>query len=142
MGCWGMGITQSDEFCEVYDRFLEEYDQGRAVAEIREGLLLEYLGECDEEDGVLHDVYFAIAKAEWMCAEQSKAILDKVRYIIDNDLNITFYRELGATKSDLQLRCKNFGRHCKCHAECQGKGIHRKSNNHPHYPRGLFFGIV
>ena len=107
MGCWGMGITQSDEFCEVYDRFLEEYDQGRAVAEIREGLLLEYLGECDEEDGVLHDVYFAIAKAEWMCAEQSKAILDKVRYIIDNDLNITFYRELGATKSDLQLRCKN-----------------------------------
>ena len=107
MGCWGMGITQSDEFCEVYDRFLEEYDQGKTVAEITEEILSEYLSEFDENDGVLHDVYFAIAKAEWMCSEQSKKTLDKVQHIIDNDLNIAFYRELGATKSDLQLRYKN-----------------------------------
>lgn len=26
MGCWGMGLTQSDEFCNVYDQFMEEYD--------------------------------------------------------------------------------------------------------------------
>ena len=107
MGCWGMGITQSDEFCEVYDRFLEEYDQGKSVAEIAEAILSEYLSEFDKNDGVLHDVYFAIAKAEWMCTEQSKKTLDKVQHIIDNDLNIAFYRELGATKSDLQLRYKN-----------------------------------
>ena len=107
MGCWGMGITQSDEFCEVYDRFLEEYDQGKTVVEITEKILSEYLSEFDENDGVLHDVYFAIAKAEWMCSEQSKKTLDKVQHIIDNDLNIAFYRELGATKSDLQLRYKN-----------------------------------
>ena len=42
MGCWGMGITQSDEFCEVYDRFLEEYDQGKTVVEITEKILSEY----------------------------------------------------------------------------------------------------
>lgn len=107
MGCWEMGITQSDEFCEVYDRFLDEYDQGKTVAEITESILSEYLGEFDETDGVLHNVYFAIAKAEWMCSEQSEKMLEKVQHIIDNNLNIAFYRELGATKSDLQLRYKN-----------------------------------
>ena len=59
MGCWGMGITQSDEFCEVYDRFLEEYDQGKTVVEITEKILSEYLSEFDENDGVLHDVYIS-----------------------------------------------------------------------------------
>ena len=107
MGCWGMGITQSDEFCEVYDRFLEEYDKGNPVVKIREEILSEYTGNFDENDGILHDVYFAIAKAEWMCAEQSDIILDKVQYIVDNNLNIEFYRELGAMESDLRLRKRN-----------------------------------
>ena len=24
MGCWGMGMTQSDQFMEVYEAFMEE----------------------------------------------------------------------------------------------------------------------
>ena len=107
MGCWGMGLTQSDDFCDVYDRFMEEYDNGKSVSEISESILSEYLSEFDENDGTLHDVYFALAKAEWMCVEQSTKILDKVQDIIDNNLNIAFYQELGASKSDLEKRLKN-----------------------------------
>lgn len=36
MGCWGMGLNQSDEYCEVYEDFMQSYDKGMAVAEIRQ----------------------------------------------------------------------------------------------------------
>ena len=107
MGCWGMGMTQSDEFCEVYDRFMERYNNGDEVPAITNEILKEYHGEFPDDDGILHDVYFALAKAEWMCCAQSKAILDRVNEIIGSGANISFYRELEATEKDLKIRQKN-----------------------------------
>ncbi len=107
MGCWGMGITQSDEYCEIYERFMEEYDEGKSVADITKDILEEYLDEFEETDGVLHDVYFALGKAQWMCGGISEAIYNRVRQIIENGDNINFYQELDAAESDLKLRKKN-----------------------------------
>ena len=107
MGCWGMGMTQSDEFCEYYDNFMNEYDNGKTVAEITAGILAKYHAEFDDNDGVMHDVYFALAKAEWMCCEQSELVLDRVKEIIESGANIEFYRELNATEKDLTLRQRN-----------------------------------
>ena len=107
MGCWGMGMTQSGEFCEVYDCFMKQYNNGDEVSAITEKILKEYHSEFSDDDGILHDVYFALAKAEWMCCAQSKKILDKVKEIIDSEANINFYRELEATEKDLKTRQKN-----------------------------------
>lgn len=107
MGCWGMGMTQTDEFCEIYDKFMDFYNNGKAVSEISSAILAEYHAEFDDNDGVMHDVYFALAKAEWMCCEQSELILSRVREIIESDANIKFYRELGATEKDLKIRRNN-----------------------------------
>lgn len=107
MGCWGMGITQSDEFCEVYDHFMERYNNGDEVCTITDDILKEYNREFSDDDGVMHDVYFALAKAEWMCCAQSKMVLDKVKIIIESGANICFYRELEATEKDLKARQKN-----------------------------------
>ena len=107
MGCWGMGITQSDEFCEIYERSMERYNNGDEVSVITDGILNEYHSEFSYNDGVLHDVYFALAKAEWMCCAQSKMILDRVKDIIESGANICFYRELEATEKDLKVRQKN-----------------------------------
>ena len=107
MGCWGMGITQSDEFCEVYDQFMKRYNNGDEVSAITEDILIEYNSEFSEDDGVMHDVYFALAKAEWMCCAQSKMIFDKVKNIIESGANICFYRELEASEKDLKVRQKN-----------------------------------
>ena len=107
MGCWGMGIAQSDEFCEYYDNFMEEYDNGKAVAEITAGILAKYRAEFDDDDGVMHDVYFALAKAEWMCCEQSELVLNRVKEIIESGANIEFYRELEASEMDLIVRQRN-----------------------------------
>lgn len=107
MGCWGMGLTQSDEYCEIYERFVEEYDEGKPVADITKDILEDYLDEFEEDDGVLHDVYFALGKAEWMCGGISHAIFNRISEIIKNDENIIFLRELEATESDLKIRKKN-----------------------------------
>lgn len=107
MGCWGLGIAQSDEFCECYDDFMDEYDNGKAVSEITAAILAEYRDEFDDDDGVMHDIYFALAKAEWMCCEQSEFILNRVKEIIESGANIEFFRELEATESDLKVRRKN-----------------------------------
>lgn len=94
MGCWGMGLTQSDEFCEIYDKFMDSYNEGVAVSEITAVILAEYHSEFDDNDGVMHDVYFALAKAEWMCCEQSELVLNRVKEIIESGANIEFYREV------------------------------------------------
>lgn len=108
MGCWGMGIAQSDEFCEVYEEFMHAYDNtGKMVFEITNDILKEYHAEFDDEDGVMHDVYFALAKAEWMCCEQSELVLNRVKEIVESGANIAFYKELEATDSDLKKRQKN-----------------------------------
>lgn len=107
MGCWGMGIAQTDEFCEVYEQFMDAYDEGEAAEKITADILEEYHEEFPDEDGVMHDVYFALAKAEWMCCAQSPLILQRVKEIIDSEANILFYREMGAREPDLKTRRKN-----------------------------------
>lgn len=104
MGCWGMGITQSDEYCEVYERFLEDYDSGMLVADISKNILEEYQQEFDENDGIIHDVYFALGKAQWMCGGISDDLFHRIRQIIESGENLTFLRELGASDKDLIIR--------------------------------------
>ena len=107
MGVWGMGLTQSDEFCEIYERFMDRYNYGDEVSAIVSDILAEYENEFSHDDGILHDVYFALAKAEWMCCAPSERVQKRVREIIESDANIAFYRESGAKDADLKLRKKN-----------------------------------
>lgn len=107
MGSWGMGITQSDEYCDIYERFMEEYDEGKPMSDIKADILEEYLEEFDKNDGALHDVYFAIGKVEWMCGGISDVIFKIISDIIKFGKNIAFYKSLGVIESDLKLRQKN-----------------------------------
>ena len=127
MGCWGMGITQSDEYCEIYERFMEEYDEGKPLSDIKQDILEEYLAEFDENDGVLHDVYFALGKAEWMCGGISDDIFGKISHIISTGENIDFYRELEATEHDLKLRKKNLDKFLTSLSTPRGKTKKRKT---------------
>jgi len=124
-----MGLAQSDEFMDIYEKFMNEYDNGRKVHEISSELLDGYRKEFDDDDGVLHDVYFALAKAEWMCCEQSEEILKKVREIIESGANIDFYRELEATERDLKVRRKNLEKFLKMLLVPREKPRKRKRNS-------------
>lgn len=104
MGCWGMGIAQNDEYGEVYERAMEAYDAGEDITAATQKILQEYLAEFDAEDGVLHDVYFALAKAQWMCGALTEDILHRVETIIESGANVEWMRSLDATESDLVQR--------------------------------------
>lgn len=104
MGYWGVGITQCDEYGEIYDRFMEEYDEGKPVTDITNDILEEYIEQFGESDGILHDVYFALGKAEWMCGGVSDSIMERIIQIIENDENLEFWRELEADEKDIKQR--------------------------------------
>lgn len=135
MGCWGMGLTQNDEYCEVYERFMEEYDEGKPVVDITNDILEEYLDQFEADDGVLHDVYFALGKAEWMCGGISEALLNRITQIINCDENIEFYRELEAEESDLKLRQKNLEKFLSGLLIPRGKTRKRKVSTDKYIPK-------
>lgn len=107
MGVWGAGITQSDEYCEVYDTFMEKYDAGESVEAITEEILNIYFSEFDADDGILHDVYFALAKCQWMCGALSETVMGTVKDIIQSGKNLAFLNELEADDRFLRDRKKN-----------------------------------
>lgn len=45
---------------------MEKYDAGKSVDTITDEILDGYLSEFDADDGILHDVYFALAKCQWI----------------------------------------------------------------------------
>lgn len=152
MGCWGMGMAQSDEFCEIYDQFMECYDEGMAVEEITQKILAEYHEEFSDDDGVLHDVYFALAKAEWMCCRQSAPVLRQVSEIIESGANLDFYRELGASQKDLKTRKQNLDKFWAMLQEPRATPRRRKKKSRPaetekglvfwYKSKGTFYGAV
>ena len=107
MGVWGAGLTQSDEYCEVYDSFMEKYDAGESVEVITDEILNGYLSEFDANNGILHDVYFALAKCQWMCGALSEALMNRVKDIIQNGKNLEFLKELDADDRFLRDRKKH-----------------------------------
>ena len=95
MGVWGTGLTQSDEFCEVYDSFMEKYDAGESIDVITDEILNGYLSEFDAENGILHDVYFALAKCQWMCGALSESVMNTVKDVIQNGKTWSFLKSWG-----------------------------------------------
>ena len=104
MAFWGMDLMQSDEFCEVYDEYIDLYDAGSDPSIITPFLLEKYRSRFNGEQNLPHNVYFALAKAEWTLGTQSEAILLRVNEIIDHDENIMYYRSLGFSEAELAER--------------------------------------
>lgn len=110
MGYSEMGITQTDEYQETYDRFMEEYDMGKPVLYITSDILEDYVAEFGANSGILHGVYYALAKSQWMCGGISDEIMEKVYYFIESGVDLEFYRNLGADELDLKRRKRNLNK--------------------------------
>lgn len=101
-----MGLAQNDKFCEIYERFMDEYDAGRPVEEISAELMEEWLEAFDAADGVMHNVWFALAKAQWMCGGAAPDVLAQVERIVESGADLAYLKELEATERDLKARQK------------------------------------
>ena len=101
MAFWGMDLNQSDEFCEIYNEYMDLYDIGLEPAEITQQMLQKY-----QKEAIPHNAFFAIAKAGWSLGFRSESVFSRVNQIIDNRENIAYYRSLGFSEQDINERSK------------------------------------
>ena len=69
MAFWGMELNQSDEFCEIYNEYMDLYDIGLEPAEITQQMLQKY-----QKEAIPHNAFFAIAKAGWSLGFRSERV--------------------------------------------------------------------
>ncbi|MDE6293932.1 MAG: hypothetical protein K2L88_04850 [Clostridiales bacterium] len=110
MGRWAMSVSASDEYQEVKDEFFKQfYYTEKTLEEIEQSILEYYQNEYssfDANDGVWHDVYFALADCEWKCGNLSARLLLKVEDIIKNKLDLLYMESLMASPHNLETREK------------------------------------
>lgn len=106
MAFWGMDLTQSDEFCEVYEEYMDWYDAGFDPPVITCSMLEKYLKVFGTPSKIPHNIVFAIAKAEWTLGFRSEGIFSRVNEIIETDENIAYYDSLGFSEAELAERKK------------------------------------
>ena len=102
MAFWGMDLTQSDEFCETYDEYMDLYDIGLEPINVTKQILGKY--PANEIALIPHNVLFAVAKAEWSVGFRSENVFLRVNEVIDQGENIAYYRSLGFSERELEER--------------------------------------
>lgn len=106
MGTWGINVKSNDDFLDIYEDIMKQFNNGISFDVIIKEFLNMYEKEYKDELYQLHNLYFALAYSCWECGYYDKAIFEKVKKIIDDGSDIEAWRELGAEKSDLKKREK------------------------------------
>lgn len=103
MGAWGTGISSNDTYADIYEQFIDLYNEGLSVPEITNRLINENQETINlEEDAP--NFWFAIANGQWECKALDKEIFSKVEYLINSGEDIRIWKELEASPKDLKLR--------------------------------------
>lgn len=105
MGAWGTGISSNDTYCDIYDQFIDLYNDGHSASAITEKLIRDNQEAIEiREDAP--NFWYAIANAQWECKDLESEILGRVRDYIESGEDLKIWEELGATKADLRERKK------------------------------------
>lgn len=104
MGTWGVGILSDDLAKDVYDEFMELYDDGLSLFDIR-SKIEDSFQNMDEEE--THLFTLALAKAQWECQALDKDILDRVRYIVQNEIGFESWKKEGIAAYNKRARILN-----------------------------------
>lgn len=105
MGAWGTGISSNDTYTDIYEQFVDLYNDGLSVSEITKRLI----DENQETINIAEDApnfWFAIANAQWECKALDQEIFLKVEHLIKSGEDIRIWKELDATPADLKTREK------------------------------------
>jgi hypothetical protein len=105
MGAWGTGISSNDTYADIYDQFIELYNEGLPVSEITKRLIAENQETINlPEDAT--NFWFALANGQWECKALDKDIFTTVERIIKTGEDLAIWKELDASQADLKLREK------------------------------------
>jgi hypothetical protein len=106
MGAWGTAISANDDYADIYEEIMDEFNKGNPIETVINKVIEKY--EIEFEDGTdsLHNLYFAAAFAAWECGMRDDDLYNKVKEIIENGSDLKYWRELGASNQDLKKREK------------------------------------
>ena len=105
MGTWGTGISSNDTYADIYEQFIDLYNEGLAVPEITKRLINENQETINlPEDAT--NFWFALANGQWECKALDNDILSKVDNIIKTGEDLRVWKELDASPLDLKAREK------------------------------------
>lgn len=101
MGTWGVAILSDDLAKDVYDEFMEMYDDGLHLGEIRLELEKAYLPLEDDEEAVF---YLALAKAQWECKGLDEDIFAKITEIVESETGMESWKAQGEAMYKKRLK--------------------------------------
>lgn len=101
MGVWGVGIAQDDAFAETCEQFKDALQAGRTPESIAEELLLS-----SRDNPEAHIIFMAVADCLWHCNQLSNEMRQDVEKLIAKDIDLDYWRALGATEQMLKKRKK------------------------------------
>lgn len=105
MGAWGTGISSNDVYEDIYYEFFELYNQGLEVPTITEKIIADNPNLIDSYEDH-NNFWITIAKAQWECKSLDPQIFHFVKDIVESDKDTELWKELGASKSDINNRRK------------------------------------
>lgn len=105
MGTWGIAIASNDTYLDTYSEYFSKYNKGSDPYDISAYLInsnQDIISESDSAD--CHSFWFALAMAQWETKSLSPVVLSKVKAIIQSGNDLQQWKQLGASKMDLDKR--------------------------------------
>lgn len=106
MGVWGVAISSSDTYLDVYDSFYEEFNANCPVDAIILGLEKSFEDVLSDPDEA-PDFVFAVSKATWEIGAVLEKYLDKVSEIVRTKSEVERWIRLGGSERDAAKRHSN-----------------------------------
>jgi hypothetical protein len=97
MGTWGAGILDNDNSRDVYDDYLERFDDGEGGERILRQLKRDHLDASEELDRA--ELWPAVALAQWTCGQLSPQTLSQLQEVIERGDGLSAWREENAAGS-------------------------------------------
>ncbi|CAL2084593.1 hypothetical protein [Tenacibaculum sp. 190524A02b] len=103
MGTWSTEIKGNDTTLDIYSFFFDKYNNGGNQAWISKEIKAEfadYFSDSDDRNNSL----FGLALAQWETKSLESEVLDQIKQIIDNGIDLKLWKELGADEKTIQER--------------------------------------
>lgn len=103
MGTWSTAIKGNDAFADVYSEFFDCYNKGEQSETISQKIV-ENNWEILEIEEEKHNLWFALALAQWETKSLDPKVLSTVEEIIKSGADLKIWLELGASEQDIKKR--------------------------------------
>ncbi|MBX7153520.1 MAG: immunity 26/phosphotriesterase HocA family protein [Bacteriodetes bacterium] len=102
MGHWGTAILSNDTAADIKDTFFDLYDKGQTLSDIR----IEIEKQFKEGDDLSSntDLWLTLALLQWQVGQLDNDVKEYAEKIIDQDIDITAWRESEADEKSLTKR--------------------------------------